>query len=72
MKGESCLTNYMELFEDVTGTIDNAETGNMMYLDFQKIFGEVPQKNLTFKIKAHGLRIGAQTGNRKQDSSYSK
>lgn len=56
MKGKSCLTNLLELLEDITGSIDKGAFVDV-YLDFGHNFDKVPHKILESKIKAHGIGI---------------
>ena len=38
-----------------TCAVDNGETVDVVYLDFQKVFDKVPHKKLLHKIKVHGV-----------------
>jgi len=56
MKGESCLTDLLEFFEDVTSKVDNGDPMDVEYLDFRKAFDKVPHKRLIHKVRSHGIR----------------
>ena len=53
MKGKSCLTNLLEFFQDVTLRVGKGEPVDVVCLDFQKAFDEIPHKRLSCKIKGH-------------------
>ena len=55
MKGRSCLTNLVEFFENITCAVDNGDSVDVVYLDFQKAFDKVPHQRLLHKIKVHGV-----------------
>jgi len=55
LKGKSCLTNLLELFEDVTSAVDRREPVDVVYIHFQKAFDKVPHKRLLHKINVHGV-----------------
>src|SRR6218665_2529898 len=42
-RGRSCLTNLLELFEEVYERIDEGKPVDVIYLDFAKAFDKVPQ-----------------------------
>lgn len=41
-KGKSCLTNLLEFTEKVNKHVSNCEPGDIIYLDFQKGFDNIP------------------------------
>eukprot|EP00061_Rhincodon_typus_P015711 g43540.t1 len=41
IKGNSCLTNLLEFFEEVMSRLDHGEPMDVIYLDFQKAFDKV-------------------------------
>ena len=51
----SCLTNLLEFFHDAYYDIDKFNAVDIIYLDFQKPFDTVPNKNLLAKVKALGI-----------------
>eukprot|EP00061_Rhincodon_typus_P003200 g19519.t1 len=44
VQGRSCLTNLIELFEEVMKMTDEGKAVDVVYLDFSKAFDEVPHK----------------------------
>eukprot|EP00061_Rhincodon_typus_P009870 g33691.t1 len=46
LKGTSCLTNLLELFEEATSRLDQGEQIDVIYLDFKKAFDKVPHRRL--------------------------
>lgn len=54
MKGRSCLTNLLEIFEEINSRTDR-ESVDVVYLDFQKAFDKVPHGRLLRKMRAHGV-----------------
>ena len=44
--GKSCITQLLELLEDVTTALDKGEDVDVIYLDFSKAFDHVPHKRL--------------------------
>src|SRR6218665_1058306 len=55
-RGRSCLTNLVEIFEEVYEKIDEGKPVYVIYLDFAKVFGKVPHKRLAKKLQACGIR----------------
>ena len=49
LKARSCLTNLLCFFEEITKRVD------VIYLDFQKAFDNVPHQRLILKLKSHGM-----------------
>ena len=45
-------------YEDFTKWIDEGSSVDIIYLDFQKAFDEVPHERLLLKIKTHGIGDG--------------
>eukprot|EP00061_Rhincodon_typus_P013058 g39192.t1 len=56
VQGRSCLTNLIELFEEVTMVIDEGKPVDIVYMDFSKAFDKVPHSRLVQKVKSHGIR----------------
>ena len=50
-----CLTNLLEICDDVTGILDEGNPVDVVYLDFQKAFDKVPYKRLGCKLASHGI-----------------
>ena len=56
LKARSCLTNLLCFLEEITKWVDDGSPVDVVYLDFQKAFDEVPHQRLLLKLKAH--RVG--------------
>ena len=44
LKAKSCLTNLLCFIEEITKWVDDGSPVDVIYLDFQKAFDEVPHK----------------------------
>ena len=55
LKARSCLTNMLCFLEEITKWIDVGSPVDIIYLDFQKAFEQVPHQRLLLKLKAHGI-----------------
>ena len=55
LKARSCLTNLLCFFEEITKWVDEGSPVDVIYLDFQKAFDEVPHQRLIPKLKSHGM-----------------
>ena len=55
VSGRSCLTNLLTFLEDVTKSVDEGLSVDVIYLDFAKAFDKVPHQRLLAKLKAHGI-----------------
>ena len=57
----SCLTSLLDFFAQVIDTYDtdNNTAVDLVYLDFQKVFDEVPHERLTVKVNAHDIQDDA-------------
>jgi len=55
MKGWSCLTNLISLYDQVTRLLDEGKAVDIVYLDFSKAFDAVPHSIHIEKLDAHGL-----------------
>ena len=51
----SCITQLLEVMEDVTKAVENKEPIDMIYLDFKKAFDSVPHERLLTKLAAYGI-----------------
>ena len=49
-KGRSCITQLIEVMEDWTEHLDNHNSVDAIYLDFQKAFDTVPHHRLITKL----------------------
>ena len=58
VKGRSCLTNLLEVFEHWTSCSDEGYGVDVVYLDYRKAFDTVPHQRLLTKLKGFGLGIG--------------
>ncbi|KAK3084823.1 hypothetical protein FSP39_019637 [Pinctada imbricata] len=54
-KKHSCVTQLIEVLEDWSKEIDNSNSIDNIYLDFQKAFDKVPHKRLLEKLKGYGI-----------------
>ena len=54
-KHRSCVTQLLEVLNDLTNFIDNKENVDIIYLDFSKAFDTVPHKRLLNKLQANGI-----------------
>ena len=54
----SCLTSLLDFFAQVIDTSDtvNNKAVDLVYLDFQKAFDNVPHERLMVKVNAHGIQ----------------
>ena len=57
LKAKSCLTNVLFFFEEITKWVDDGSPVDVIYLDFQKAFDNVPYQRLILKLKSHGMGI---------------
>ena len=51
----SCMSQLIQVSEDITKIIDNGESLDIIYLDFRKAFDSVPHKRLLIKLAAYGI-----------------
>ena len=52
---KSCTSQLLEVVEDFSILIDDAETFDTIYLDFKKAFDSVPHQRLLNKLEAYGV-----------------
>ena len=55
LKARSCLTNSLCFLEEITKWVDDGSPVDVIYLDFQKAFDNVPHQRLILKLKSHGM-----------------
>ena len=53
-KGKSCMSNLLITLEDVTESLDEDFSVDIIYLDYSKAFDTVPHKRLISKFEAYG------------------
>jgi len=51
----SCVTQLMEVMEDLTALLDDKNPVDIIYLDFRKAFDSVPHERLLRKMSAYGI-----------------
>ena len=77
-KGRSCLTNLLVFMEEITHSLDEGNSVDVIYLDFAKAFDKVPYRRLFSKLRSHGIGgkvtqwIEAWLTNRKQKVGLNK
>ena len=54
-KKRSCVTQLLEVMEQLTNCFDDGYPVDMVYLDFRKAFDSVPHKRLLCKMKYYGI-----------------
>ena len=55
LKARSCLTNLLCFMEEITKWVDDGSPVDVIYLDFQKAFDNVPHHSLILKLKSHDV-----------------
>lgn len=51
----SCMTQLLEVMEELTLLLDGRNAVDILYLDFRKAFDSVPHERLLLKMKAYGI-----------------
>ena len=54
-KGRSCVTQLLQVMEDLTTALDENNYVDIIYLDFRKAFDTVPHERLLQKLGAYGI-----------------
>ena len=55
LPGKSCISNLLECMDVVYDILNESDTADILYLDFQKAFDTVPHKRLLKKMEAYGI-----------------
>ena len=55
VKGRSCVTNFLETFEQWTQILDDGDCIDVIYMDFMKAFDKVPHLRLLVKLQSYGI-----------------
>ena len=54
-KKRSCVTQLLEVMEDITSLMDSGHSVDVIYMDFRKAFDTVPHRRLLIKLEAYGI-----------------
>ena len=54
-KGKSCVTQLLDVMNDFSNFINDGESFDVIYLDFQKAFDSVPHERLLVKLRSYGI-----------------
>jgi hypothetical protein len=53
--GRSCVNNILKFLEKVIQVLDERQLFDIIFLDFAKVFANVPREKLLEKLRAHGV-----------------
>ena len=54
--GYSCVTQLIDVCDKLTEELDNKNSIDFIYLDFQKAFDSVPHKRMITKLEGYGIK----------------
>ncbi|XP_047125406.1 uncharacterized protein LOC124807503 [Hydra vulgaris] len=54
-KNKSCTINLLETLDIITDALENGQSVDMLYLDFEKAFYKVPHSRLITKLQSYGI-----------------
>ena len=52
---DPCITQLLEVIENITKSFDDGDDVDIVYLDFRKAFDTVPHGRLMTKLKEYGM-----------------
>ena len=55
VKSKSCLTNLLEIMDNILEIVDQGSPVDILYFDFKKAFDSVPHNRLLLKLKCLGI-----------------
>ena len=55
VKGKSCLSNLLEMFDDILELLEQGAPVDLFYFDFSKAFDTVPHYRLLSKLESFGI-----------------
>ena len=54
-KNRSCVTQLLEVYDELTERLDEGKNIDIIYLDFKKAFDSIPHERLLLKMKGYGI-----------------
>ena len=54
--GKSCITQLLEILEEITDALDQGNDIDIIYLDYTKASDKIPHKRLLKKLWGYGIR----------------